>query len=84
MRRYKLKDDVDLKELEKFGYISWYKEGAEIKAFKMISFIHINIYKDNTIDFQLPINSKITRKDIKIEDWIQDLKEAGLVEKESD
>lgn len=80
----KIKDEVDLKELEKFGYMYWDKEGALIKYMKFLEYFHIVIYEDRRIDIQLPINSILNKKDIKIETFIDDLIQANLVEKVSD
>lgn len=77
----KIRDNVDLKELEKFGYIHWDKEEALIKYMKFMQHFRIVIYKDRIMDIQLPINSILSKKDIKIETFVYDLIQAGLVEK---
>ena len=80
----KVKDGIKLEELEKYGFMKWGKEDAEVNYFK---FIPINamallILKDRSIDFELPIGSVINRQDIKIESFIEDLITAGIVVKE--
>lgn len=79
----KIKDEVDLKELERFYYMHWNKKNAEVEYFKLIpqNGLLIQINKDRTIDFQLPIQSLLKKEDIKLEKFIDDLIQAGLVEK---
>ncbi len=79
----KIKDEIDLKELEKYGYMSWEKEEAEVKYFKLIPIngLLIEIYRNKNIGYQLPLFSTINEKDIKIETFVVDLIQAGLVEK---
>ena len=75
----KIKDNVDLKELEKFGFKPYnlagkthyeieYKNGNNIKVSSYTRFIHFNIYSVNNC----------------IENVIYDLIQAGLVEKVDD
>ena len=82
----KIKDNVDLKELEKFGYMEWDKEEAIICYFKFVTInqMIIEIHKNRIIDFQLPLGSIIRREDIKLETFIDDLIKADLVEKAED
>ena len=85
----KIKDNVDLKELEKFGFNYHDKENASICYYRLIPMPHrtinimIEIFKDKTIHYQLPIDCKIDDY-INLEDYIQDLIQAGLVEKVGD
>ena len=60
----------------------WDKEGAKIKYLKMLKNFHVVIYGDRIIDVNVPINSILNKKDIKIESFIQDLIQAGLVEQD--
>lgn len=78
----KIKDEVDLKELERFYYMQWNKENGEVEYFKLIpeNGLLIQINKDRTIDFQLPIQSLLKKEDIKLEKFIDDLIQAGIVE----
>lgn len=78
----KIKDEVDLKELERFYYMQWDKENGEVEYFKLIpeNGLLIQINKDRTIDFQLPIQSLLKKEDIKLEKFIDDLIQAGIVE----
>lgn len=79
----KIRDDVDLKELEKYGYMKWNNEKALVCYFKFvpINSMIIQIDRKRIIDFQLPIGSKIKKEDVKLETFIQDLIKADLVEK---
>lgn len=82
----KIKDNVDLKELENYGYMEWGKEDADVRYFKLIPIngLLIVILKDRIIDYQLPLFSLIKQEDIKIETFIEDLIKADLVEKVDD
>ena len=73
---YKIRDDVDLKEDAKVCY---YRLTPLIK--KPTS-IFVKIFKDRTIDFQLPLGCTIKKQEIRIEEYIQDLIKANLVVKE--
>ena len=79
----RIKEGIDLKELEKFGYMNWDKENAKIIYFKFVpvNSMIIEIFKDRTIDFQLPLGSFLKREDIKIETFIDDLIKADMVER---
>lgn len=59
------------------------KEDSEISYYKLISIngLLIVIFKDRNIDYELPLFSKIKRKDIKIETFIDDLIKSNLIEK---
>lgn len=59
------------------------KEDSEISYFKLISIngLLIVIFKDRTIDYQLPLFSTIKKEDIKIETFIDDLIKSNLIEK---
>lgn len=83
----KIKDDVDLKELEKFGYkyTGNYNRGDQWK--KEINIVvdgknlgGILIQECRNIDFKFPYIQNIVYPDI--EPYIQDLILLGLVEKE--
>ena len=84
--KWKLKDNIQFEELEKYGYMSWEKEDAEVRYFKLIPIngLLIVILKDRIIDYQLPLFSLIKQEDIKIETFIEDLIKADLVEKVDD
>ena len=79
-----VKDGIKLEELEKYGFMSWDKESAEVAYFKFVSTnrMALLILRDRSIDFELPIGSVIKREDIKIESFIEDLITAGIVVKE--
>lgn len=80
----KVKEGIPLEELEKYGFMDWDKEGANVIYFKFIPIngMAILILKDRSIDFELPIDSIIKREHIKIERFIEDLITAGIVVKE--
>lgn len=63
--------------------MDWDKENAEVIYFKLIPIngMLIEIYKDRTIDFQLPLGTIIKREDVKLETFIDDLIQSNLVEK---
>lgn len=63
--------------------MNWDKENAEIIYFKFVptNSMIIEILKDRTIDFQLPLGCILKREDIKIETFIDHLIKADLVEK---
>lgn len=84
--KWKLKDNIQFEELENNGYMSWDKENAEVRYFKLIPMngLLIEVYKDKTIDYQLPLFSVIKREDIKIETFIEDLIQADIIEKVDD
>ncbi len=71
----KIKDNVDLKELEKFGFKLNYDEEYEIRIEKNNVFTIIVIKHDNTVYIQS--NSYV----IKELDLLFDLIKAGLIEK---
>lgn len=77
----KIKDNVDLKELEKYGYEKHRKEGAIVDYYKFSPIGIIRILKDRIIDIQFPFYSSIPPGLIKIESFISDLIQDGLVEK---
>lgn len=81
----KIKDDVDLKELEKFGYKNRgnYSRGDcyEKNISELGAFGGIMINFERKINFQFPFMSM---KYPDIEDYIQDLIKSDLVEKVSD
>ncbi len=87
-KKLKIREDIDLKELEKFGFEYWDKEDAKVAYFRFMPMINrsikilIEIYKDRTIDFQLPIGCQIEKNKICINDYVQDLIQADLVIKE--
>lgn len=80
----KIKDNVDLKELEKFGFEYWDKENAKVRYFRFMPLINhsirilIEVYKDKTINFQLPIECKIEKSKICTKDYIYDLIQARI------
>lgn len=80
----KIREDIPLEELEKYGFMYWDKEDAEVAYFKFISInrMALLVLKDKSIDFELPIGSIIKREDIRIESFIDDLIQAGIVVKE--
>lgn len=86
----KIKDNVDLKELEKYHFAHHNKENAVICYYRLMPLAHktinilIEINKDRTIDFQLPIGCTLEKKQIILREYIQDLIQANLVEKVSD
>lgn len=84
--KWKLKNNIQFEELENYGYTSWGKEDAGVKCFKLIPIngLLIEIHKNKTIDYQLPLFSVIKKEDIKIETFIDDLIKADLVEKVDD
>lgn len=75
----KIKDNVNLKELEKYGYTKHKMEKAAVDYYKFTKLCAIQIFKDRSIHYQLPIGSPL--KVIIIENFIQDLIKADLVEK---
>ena len=83
----RIKEGIDLKELEKFNFMYHDKKDATICYFRQMPIwktpisILIEVFKDRTIDFQLPINCKWEKQRINLKDYIQDLIQAGLVEK---
>lgn len=81
--KWKLKENIQFEELEKYGYMSWEKEDAEVRYFKLIPMnrLLIEVHKSRVIDYQLPLFSIVKKEDIKIETFIQDLIKANLVEK---
>ena len=80
----KVKEGIPLEELEKYGFMYWDKEDAEVAYFKFISLnkMALLVLRNRIIDFELPIGSIIKREDIKIESFIYDLIQAGIVVKE--
>ena len=85
---WKIRDDVDLKELEKFHFARHDKENAEICYYRLMPLIKrtimilVEISKDRTMNFQVPLGCTIKKQEIYLEDYIQDLIKAGLVVKE--
>lgn len=85
---WKIRDDVDLKELEKFHFAQHDKENAKICYYRLMPIIKrkimilVEISKDRTIDFQLPLGCTIKKQEIYLEEYIQDLIKANLVVKE--
>ena len=84
----RIRDDIDLKELEKFHFAQHDKENAKICYYRLMPLIKrttmilVEIYKDRTIDFQLPLGCTIKKQEIYLEEYIQDLIKADLVVKE--
>lgn len=84
----KIREDVDLKELEKFHFTHHDKENAKICYYRQMPLVKrtitilVEIFKDRTIDFQLPLDCTIKKQEICLEEYIQDLIKAGLVVKE--
>lgn len=80
----KIKEDIPLEELEKYGFMYWDKGSAKVAYFKfiLINKMIVQILRDRSIDFQLPIGSIIKREDIRVESFIDDLIQAGIVVKE--
>ena len=74
----KIKDDIDLKELKKYGFAKHIIEEAKVDYYKFEDGFVIQIFKDRTINYKIPIN--VPFKKICIEDYIQDLIKDGLVE----
>lgn len=81
MEYSKIRDDVDLKELERFGFEKHTKEEANVDYYKFTSILCVQILKDRSITYQLPIGSTIKKEYIILDNLIKDLIEAGLVEK---
>ena len=79
----KIKDNVDLKELEKYGYTKHNNQKALVDYYKFEHRCVINIYKDKTIHiaFPIPYNETIKENDEIIVKNINDLIKADLVEK---
>lgn len=83
----KIKDDVNLEELKKYHFAEYNKENAVICYYRLMPMAHktinilIEIYTDRTIGFQLPIGCTLDENKILLKDYIQDLIQAGLVEK---
>lgn len=86
----KIKDNVDLKELKKYHFAEHNNEKAIICYYRLMPMTHrtimilIEINKDRTIDFQLPIGCTLDNDKIILKDYIQDLIEADLVEEVDD
>lgn len=80
----KVKEGINLEELEKYGFMDWDKGSAKVAYFKFIPInaMIIQVMRDRSIEFQLPIGSIIKKEDIKIESFIEDLITAGIVVKE--
>lgn len=78
----KIKDSVDLKELEKFGFIK-YRSIEDGEMYYCICDLFIGkdrrILQDDGIDPCKPIDYRLREKEV---DKIYDLIKAGLVEKE--
>lgn len=80
----KIKDNIDLKELEKFGFTYYDKKEAKICYYRSMPLLHrtinilIEIYKDRMIDFQLPIGCTLEKNTIILNDYIQDLIQARI------
>ncbi len=79
----KIKDNVDSKELEEYGYIKHNNKKALVDYYKFGNNYVINIYKDKTvhISFSRPYNEMIKENDEIIYSKIKDLIGANLVEK---
>lgn len=75
----KIKDDIDLKELGKYGFIKHIISDAAVDYYRFEYGFIIRIFKDRTINYQFPISA--SSKKINLEDYIQDLIKDGLVEK---
>ena len=72
----KIKDDVDLKELEKFGFKQEvYIDKCYVKTFKLGT-----VYREEIIIWKRERNIQVTHA-IRLLDTIQDLIQDGLVEK---
>ena len=58
----KIRDDVDLKELERFHFAHHDKQDAKICYYRLMPLVKkkililVEIFKDRTIDFQLPLD----------------------------
>lgn len=82
----KIKDDVDLEELKKYHFAEHDKENAVICYYRLMPMVHrainilIEINKDRTIGFQLPLGCSLDENKIILKDYIQDLIQAGLIE----
>ena len=85
---WKIRDDIDLEELEKFHFARHDKENAKICYYRLMPLIKrtimilVEISKDRTIYFQLPLGCTIKKQEIYLEEYIQDLIKANLVVKE--
>ena len=73
----KIKDNVDLKELEKFGYNNKYSDDYE----KVIGYAETIWVENDTRNIWLESSMSYLDDDKYIEPLIQDLKKADLVEK---
>lgn len=84
----KIRDDVDLKELERFHFTHHDKQDAKICYYRPMPLVKkkipilVEIFKDRTIDFQLPLDCTIEKQEICLEEYIQDLIRSNLVVKE--
>lgn len=75
----KIKDNVDLKELEKFGFKKHQMEEAKIDYYKNDGIYIVVILKDRTIDYEVPVG--FPRLIIAMSCLVEDLIKADLVEK---
>ena len=77
----KIKDNIDLKELEKRGYTKHNNEKALVDYYTFKEHSVVNVYKDKTIHiaFPIPYNEYIKDNDETTEKYIEDIKD--LVEK---
>ena len=74
----KIKDDVDLEELEKFGFKESYYEDSYRKK------VYLRNNDDDRVVYRIDKKTKIiriTRIDGELDDTLYDLIKAGLVEK---
>lgn len=78
----KIKDNIDLKELEKRGYTKHNNEKALVDYYIFKDHCVVNVYKDRTIHIAFPIsyNEYIKDNDETTEKYIEDIKD--LIEKE--
>jgi spore maturation protein CgeB len=76
----KIKDDVDLKELEKFGFVT----SLTYNPLSYVKKVYLNNENDDKNFYRISKSSRkieLTRLDGELDDTLYDLIEAGLVEK---
>lgn len=78
----KITDNVDLKELEKYGYQKYENEDALIDYFKKENSYYKLVFKDRTVHAQFPIG--FATKYVNLDNLFEEEIKADLVEKVSD
>lgn len=82
----KIKDNIDLKELEKRGYTKHNNEKALVDYYIFKDHCVVNVYKDRTIHiaFPIPYNEYIKDNDETTEKYIEDIKDLVENKEEQD